>query len=605
MSSIDTLVHEALLRHFTPEEVEGELGSRVFDKDFRLSLALMDFEFFARYYLSHHFTMSLADLHGVLIRDFENLLAAEGEERIVEVVFRGAGKTTIIALAGCLWCVLFRKRHYIMILSRSHPQALEKLSDIKAEIEDNKRIHEDFGNIKGKTWKEEEVITNTGVKISSLGAGQEIRGRKHRQYRPDLFILDDIESKEEVRSPTQRENTDVWLKGDVMRAGSADAKMVVIGNFLAADAIMVELVGNPMFRMTRVFRAINEDEDKNICYASNQDLWMEWQMIVSNLGDPDRADHGLEFFEANKQEMLAGTSVAWPERFPYYDLMTMRLAEGPAAFNTEMMNMPVNPDDQAFVVHYYKKIFNYKGMGSELWLVPWDTVLDEATAWPPVRLSDCVLFAATDPSLGATKTSDYSALVILAQAPSTQGFVLEADIARRLPNRIINDMISWCRKYPQIRRWGSETAAFQLLFSQIAMKRLKEAGVTVPLEPLPITSTNKIGRVMTLQPDLFRGDILLCDKGQELLVRQLENFGHTRYDDGPDALEMVRTMASSWEPPQPAATTVATLHEYGRPEMTGTRARTIQAMEEAHDENLRLQRVEQEEESIMAFPIVF
>ena len=45
--------------------------------------------------------------------------------------------------------------------------------------------------------------------------------------------------------------------------------------------------------------------------------------------------------------MLTGARVLWPEKLSYYDLRVMRLAEGESAFQSEMLNQPVNPDSFA------------------------------------------------------------------------------------------------------------------------------------------------------------------------------------------------------------------------------------------------------------------
>ena len=67
---------------------------------------------------------------------------------------------------------LYGYKHYILILSDSSEQADGFLGDIKAELEDNAIIHEDFGKQEGKLWKTNAILTASGVKIESIGSGK-------------------------------------------------------------------------------------------------------------------------------------------------------------------------------------------------------------------------------------------------------------------------------------------------------------------------------------------------------------------------------------------------------------------------------------------------
>ena len=62
-------------------------------------------------------------------------------------------------------------------------------------------------------------MTSTNIKVEAIGSGKKIRGRKHRNWRPDLLILDDIENDENVRTPEQRAKLDSWFKKAVSKAG--------------------------------------------------------------------------------------------------------------------------------------------------------------------------------------------------------------------------------------------------------------------------------------------------------------------------------------------------------------------------------------------------
>ena len=37
-------------------------------------------------------------------------------------------------------------------------------------------------------WRKDDIITRNKIKVIALGAGQKIRGRKHKQYRPQTLL---------------------------------------------------------------------------------------------------------------------------------------------------------------------------------------------------------------------------------------------------------------------------------------------------------------------------------------------------------------------------------------------------------------------------------
>lgn len=578
------LIRERLCAHFSQEELM-EIGARPFDRSMRVWLASFDFEFFCRFYLAHHFTDALAPLHHDLMNDIQETVDSPDEAKLLEIIFRGAGKTTITLTGLPLWAICFLKRHFIVVISDSESMAVEKAVTIKHELETNERIKEDFGDLVGKkNWADGEFVTANLVKVLALGSSMNIRGRKYIQWRPDLIILDDIENKKEVRSPTQRRQLLEWWRDDVLKAGSSDAKYIIIGTYLSYDCALLEMAKSPVFWRRRNVPAINRREDGSFSYATNRALWDEWEDRINNLSDPEREAHALAFYKEHEAEMLEGVSVAWPARHSYYDLMLKRL-EGAASFNTEYLNEPNDPDSRFFNWKTYRKMWNYEGRGEELWLVPWDEQKRCPSGWEAVPLSACALFAATDPSMGHTTKSDFSAILIVAKSPLGQKFVLEADIKRRTPDQIIQDQIRWYQRYPQIIRWAIESNQFQAFFRTVAGQESLKHTSGLPIVQTPQNNTSKDLRIQSLQPDLQNGYLLLDVDGQELLKQQLERYPHTTYDDGPDALEMARNLANDWRAEPSPSITIATAYQFGQKER-------------------RKPEYEEEEEPSMPFPIL-
>ena len=540
------LIRDRLLAIFTIEQLEEDGWlDRYPDKEFRTQLAELDMEFFAKFYLGHHFTKPFATMHDDLIGDLQEAMGTQGRLNEVFLLPRGHGKTTIVTLVFPAWCTVLNKRRHILIISDSHDQSKEQLGTLKDELEFNDRLLEDFGNLRGPKWQESEIVTANSVKISALGARMKVRGRKFRQWRPDLMILDDVENLVAVNSPTQRDSLLTWFTQSVMRAGWEDTKVFLVGNMLHFDCLLAKQVANPLFRH-RKYKALVE-------WPSHMHLWDKWRDIITDLAvsTDARAEAGEVFYEEHKEEMLEGAVSAWPEAFPVVDLMMIRVSEGEASFSMELQNEPVDPEKRMFKSWgtYQREI----RLGVE-WLVP-------CSGRAAVTLSSCALFAFTDPSLGKTQKADFSAIIIIAKAITNQQYVLEADVQRRTPEAIWSDQIVWMEKYPQIVQWGIETNSFQALMATETARRSLEAN-----NPIPVVSINqqpnKMARIQTLQPDFENRYLLLNKLGQELLKMQLTQWPMGAHDDGPDGLEACRNMARKHEPMESPEILLGEMHHF-------------------------------------------
>ena len=114
-------------------------------------------------------------------------------------------------------------------------------------------------------------------------------------------------------------------------------------------------------------------------------------------------------------------------------------------------------------------------------------------------------------------------------------YVLGADIARRKPDRIIEDILSLqrARKYS---KFGFEVNQFQSFLADELKRRSNAAGLYLPVLEVNHTS-DKIGRIQSLQSLVRSGTLQLCRR-HRTLIDQLRLFPKASHDDGPDALEL-------------------------------------------------------------------
>ena len=496
----------------------------------RKQLGAIDLAFFGNAYLPHYFSKPSPKFHyeldkiwtdGVL-KGFNpytqpKIVDAQPGCHHAVAAPRGHAKSTNLTFKDDLHAVLYHYKHYILILSDTYPQAASFLEAISDELEENEAITEDFGNIVGNVWREDVIVTKTKIKIQAKGAGQKGRGLKHKNWRPDLIVLDDIENDENVRTPEQREKLKNWFYKAVSKCGDTYTDFVYIGTVLHYDSLLVNVMNNPEYNSVKYKAVLN---------FSASPLWNIWETILTNKNNKNRKAEALAFFNKNKQAMLKGTKVLWEEKLSYYDLMFMKVSEGAASFNSEEQNEPIDPEDCLF----NKENFDYYN--------PHDVNFSD---------KDFNFYGFVDPSLGKSKKSDFSAIITIAKSRSTgYMYVADADVDRRLPSAIIDAVLGkavWIKKAygKKYKAFGCETNQFQYFLKTELAKESARRGIYLPIREVQQTS-DKVLRIETLQPDIDNKYIKF-NRQHKRLLEQLEFFPMADHDDGPDALEGCRTIA--------------------------------------------------------------
>lgn len=538
LNDLESLLKTFLFKDTIPERLrilkDYEAGAPLTGKGgIRQRLGAIDMEFFGRAYFPHYFSRPSPEFHkeldaiwqqGVLKGQYpitpvkiKEISRMNGTKRVAAAP-RGHAKSTTLTFKGTMHAIVYGYKHYPIIISDSSEQAEGFLDNIRVEFEENEFLKEDFGDLTGKVWRSNVLITSTNIKVEAIGSGKKIRGRKHRNWRPDLIVLDDIENDENVRTPEQRSKLENWFLKAVSKAGDDYTDIVYIGTLLHYDSLLAKTLKNTGYKAIK-YKAV-------ISFSKADDLWKKWEDIYTDLSNDNHEEDARAYFEANRDAMLEGTQVLWEEKLSYYDLMVMRVTEGEASFNSEEQNEPINPEDC---------IFNKE----------WFEFYNEAEI--DFNSRDYMFFGFVDPSLGKTKHSDFSAIITMAKHKvSGYMYVMDADIERRHPDKIIEDVLEkerWLRRDfgRGYKKFGAETVQFQWFLKEELAKASAKAGLYLPIEEVPQVS-DKTMRVQTLQPDV-KNHYIKFNKRHKLLLEQMEHFPMGAHDDGPDALEGCRTIA--------------------------------------------------------------
>jgi len=136
---------------------------------------------------------------------------------------RGFGKTTVIKLF-ILFCILFTRRKFILIISASADLAENILADV-ADMLDNDNIKKVFGDWRLGMEKDTQALKKFGFRgrniiLRAAGAGTSIRGIVLKNERPDVMIFEDIQTREQADSQIESEKLEKWMIGTAMKTKS-------------------------------------------------------------------------------------------------------------------------------------------------------------------------------------------------------------------------------------------------------------------------------------------------------------------------------------------------------------------------------------------------
>ncbi|GAB6139906.1 phage terminase large subunit [Methylosoma difficile] len=473
-----------------------------------------DYEFFVTTYFPHYVpTAHFSLFHQFLFKRFPKVIDDEKDARDVYEAPRGEAKSTYVTQLGALWLIVTGRKHLLCIIMNTLEQAIEMLESIKVELDTNPRLILDFPHAtgKGRIWQASGAVTTNNIKIRVGGTGKKLRGMKHGPYRVDAVFLDDLENDENIKSKEQRDKTKNFVLSAVVGLAPPMGGMDIfwVGTSLHYNAAINQVGNSPGWRVY-VFKAITR-------WPDNMRLWEEWENIYTRTGTNEERDaaeaEAKQFYADHREEMDAGAVISWPGVRPLYKLMCLR-ATNHDSFSQEQQNEAGNDDNAPF-----KDV--------QFWVN---------------HLPEWIFFGAIDPSLGNKgKKGDPSAILVGGLNRRTMVLdVIEADIQRRVPTLIISRAIELQKEF-QCLAWAIETVQFQAFLCSQLITYAAGEGIAFPAVSV-IPHTDKDLRIMSLQSYVRNGQIRL-NRNQTTLINQLKFYPEADHDDGPDALEMLHTLA--------------------------------------------------------------
>lgn len=206
---------------------------------------------------------------------------------------RGFGKTTMVKLF-VLYCILFTKRKFILILSVNAQHANNIIADV-VDMLDDPNIKAVFGDWRLGIETDTLALKKFGFRgrniiLAGLGAGGSVRGLNIKNARPDVMVFEDIQSREDADSQTVSEDLYKWLLGTAMKAKSPHGclTLFIANMYPTPHSILKKLKQNSQW-VKFITGGINE---------SGESLWEDLQP-VNQLLDEFQAD-----FDAGHPEIF-------------------------------------------------------------------------------------------------------------------------------------------------------------------------------------------------------------------------------------------------------------------------------------------------------------
>ncbi|MFA5030371.1 MAG: hypothetical protein WC495_02165 [Patescibacteria group bacterium] len=443
----------------------------------RIATARQSFEWFFCIYLNEFMKYKTAPFQ---IKMFE---IAEDEHELLSVIsaFRASAKTTLISLAYPIWAILGKQqKKFVVIISDTQELAKQRLANIRSQFENNALLQRELGPFRDDTsqWGAGSIVLlKYGARITVASREQSIRGITHNQHRPDLIILDDVENQECVRTQEMRDKIDRWFRNDIMPLGNPQTKMIVIGNLLHEDSLIMRL-------------------KKSIQSEGMSGGYYQFPVRIGN-------------------------AILWPGKYPDIN-----------ALERERKKLG---DDRAWKMEYELVIVPED---NQIIFPEWIHCYQD-TPMAPLR-SNVFIATGIDLASSDSETANFTAMVSARVVIEENGhitfYLLPHPVNKRLlfPDQV-DEIKGLCNSFQ------TDGVAHYLFIEQVSYQRalvdeLKKQGYTV--EGI-VPQGSKRERLTYVSRYIRDKIVLFPDHGAEQLITQLVHFGIERYDDLADALSLL------------------------------------------------------------------
>ncbi|MHA2086154.1 MAG: hypothetical protein ACXABD_20620 [Candidatus Thorarchaeota archaeon] len=195
---------------------------------------------------------------------------------------RNHGKSTYVTFIYVMYCILTRRKKFILILSNSGNQAVKFLARVKFYLTSKKITYyygdlssgvaytenesydyvEEQGKQRSRIWNYKEVyIAPWGIRIVASSIGAANRGLLSIDDRPDLIIFDDVEDRKNTNTQELRQRLIETVYEELMPAGQVGCQFIVIGTICHFGSYLLKLPKSDNWFECPITRATDKIEN--------------------------------------------------------------------------------------------------------------------------------------------------------------------------------------------------------------------------------------------------------------------------------------------------------------------------------------------------------
>lgn len=498
-------------------------------------LGKMSLEFFCMYFLQDTFlpkednvAAPIAEVHKEIWRDIQDSIIGDGSSQIGRILPRGTGKSVFGNFGPIIWSHCYNLKKYSLICSDIGSTAEKFIKDIKNTLLENGYIKKAFGvllNDRDKKYicnSTQLELTNKTF-IEAISSSSPMRGRKYDNCRPDLIILDDYQSEDDVRTEDAREKKWKRFSDDVkyavqkavVRQGKIIKKgttLIALGTLQHKECFYSRLIKQPTWKFKNEKGVLIDDIDTYF----NTSLWKQFKDILFNFKNENHLEDAKEFYWKHEKEMQY--PLLWSEFWDCLD-MAMSYYENPSSFKQE-----VQGDVNSIGEKWFKTVATESRV--------------EIETHNFIRTMLCL-----DPASTNNGRSDYSAYLVGSEADNNLKYVRKADLAkinaRTDFDKYIDHAIKLLKEYPDTRHVYIEKNTFNGAdANQLELKINKDSVLSSRNIKIINESQrkNKDDKISTIIPYMNKGQIIFAEEDEEFIDQILDFRGQkfSIHDDAPD-----------------------------------------------------------------------
>ncbi|MCQ2250022.1 MAG: hypothetical protein MJZ66_02815 [Bacteroidales bacterium] len=229
------------------------------EQENRKAKARKDFAFFVRYYFPHYCKneetgeyIKPAKFHTKAAKEILN-------NKNIRAVYqwpRGHAKSVYMDVIVPMWLICQEKRllNVMILVGKSEDNAATLLGDLQAELQYNARYIHDFGTkYNAGDWQDGQFVTQDDMAFFALGRGQSPRGLRHKQYRPDYIVIDDIDDDQMCRNDQRVNECAKTIKSELFGCfGAGGGRFIMVGNLIAKNSVLQKLMDTKGVSVSKV-----------------------------------------------------------------------------------------------------------------------------------------------------------------------------------------------------------------------------------------------------------------------------------------------------------------------------------------------------------------